>query len=434
MNSSPARTLLSLFVPGGALLLAALLFAHIPTAHATAAPAVGFLMWAAMLGTLTLAWRFQSSRVLFAAVALCVAERGLVLLAQAPAPAANAGFALLALLLPVNLVFFSAIGECGLTLSSIGSGAGILSIQAVIVAVLARMENLEFARWAERAYLPGGLFAWTPLPQLALLAFAAAIAWLGMRMSLLRRPVDSAFFWSACAGFAALNAAAPGRASSLYLATAVLMLAAALVETSYRLAFLDELTGLPGRRAFNQQMLGTGGTYSIAMIDIDHFKRFNDAYGHDTGDQVLRMVAGRLARVGGGGRAFRYGGEEFAIVFPGATVEESFDHLEELRAVIARSAFMVRGPDRSRRPREERRYARPGRRPVGTVKTRTSITVSIGVAEASARLASPDRVLEAADQALYLAKGQGRNRVERARKTRQAPARAPVAVSVGATR
>ncbi len=427
MNSTPARTLLSVLVPGGALLLAALLFAHLPAAQATATPAVEFLMWAAMLVTLTMAWRFHSSRVLFAAMALCLAELGLVMLAQAPAPAANAGFALLALLLPVNLVFFSAVGECGLTLSSLGSGAGILSIQAVIVAVLARTENLEFARWAEHAYLPSGLFAWTPLPQLALLAFAAAVAWLGMRMSLLRRPVDSAFFWSACAAFLGLNAAAPGRASSLYLATGALMFAAALVETSYRLAYLDELTGLPGRRAFNQQMLDMGDNYALAMVDIDHFKRFNDAYGHDTGDQVLRMVAARLARVGGGGRAFRYGGEEFAIVFPDATAEDSAEHLEELRALVARSAFMVRGPDRSRRRRDERRYARPGRIPVGTVKTKTSVTVSIGLAEASVRLASPDRVLEAADQALYRAKGQGRNRVESARKTRQAPARPAVA-------
>jgi diguanylate cyclase (GGDEF)-like protein len=393
---------------------------------------VNFLLWVAMLGALAMAWRFQSSRVLFAVLVLCLAEVALGVLGQASAPAANAGFALLAILVPLNLIFFCANGECGLTPTSVGSGAGILSIQAAAVMVLARPENLEFARWAERAFLPRGFFSWTPLPQLALLAFMAAMVWLGMRMSLLRKPVDGAFFWSACAAFVGLHAASPGRASSLYFATGVLMFAAALVETSYLLAFLDELTGLPGRRSFNQELLALGDSYAIAMVDVDHFKRFNDTYGHDTGDQVLRMVAGQLARVGGGGRAFRYGGEEFAIVFPGQAAQDCTPHLEDLRAAIARSSFMVRGPERSKRRRDERRYAKPGRRPVGSAKTRTSVTVSIGVAESSARLATAELVIEAADQALYYAKGQGRNRVEVARKKRLAPAQPPVAVVSGA--
>lgn len=412
INSAPARTLLSFALPGGALLVSALVVAQVPAAHMAAPPVVDFYLWAALLAGLAMAWRFQSSRVLFALAVLWLGERALLLLAHASPAGANAGYALVAVLLPINLVFFSVIGECGLTLSSIGSGVGILSIQAVVVAVLARPENAEFARWAERAYLPRGLFGWTPLPQLALLAFAAAVAWLGMRMSILRKPVDTGFFWSACAALVALHAAAPGRASTLYFGTGVLIFTAALVETSYVLAFHDELTTLPGRRAFNQALLGLAGRYAIAMADVDHFKKFNDTYGHDTGDQVLRMVAGRLARVGGGGRAYRYGGEEFAIVFPGSGAEQASSHLQELRQAIADSTFMVRGPERSQRKRPERRYAQPGRRPVGKERTRTHVTVSIGVAECDARLRTPEEVIEAADQALYRAKDAGRNRVE----------------------
>jgi diguanylate cyclase (GGDEF)-like protein len=421
VHSAPARTFVSFLVPGGALLAAALVLAYVPAAYATSPQVVRFLLWASILGALTLAWRFQSSRVVFATVVLCLADRALLMLGHASAPAANAGFALLAVLLPLNLLFFSVIGECGLTLTSVGSGAGILAMQAVAVVVLARPENLEFARWAEGAYLPRGLFDWTPLPQVALLAFAAAAAWLGMRMTLLRKPVDGAFFWSVCAAFAGLHAASPGRESSLYLATGMLMFAAALVENSYLLAFHDELTGLPGRRAFNQALLALPDTYAIAMVDIDHFKQFNDNYGHDTGDQVLRMVAGRLAQVSGGGKSYRYGGEEFVIIFPGRNAGECCRHLEELRDSIARSTFMVRGPDRSRRRRNERRYAQPGRRPVGNARTRTAVTVSMGVAECTARLGTPELVIEAADQALYHAKDNGRNRVELAGK----PARRP---------
>ena len=418
MNSAPARTFVSFVAPGGALLMAALVLAHVPAAHATAPYVVNFLLWTAMVGALAMAWRFNSSRVVFAAIVLGLADRALVMLGHASAPAANAGFALLALLVPLNLVFFAVIGECGLTLASVGSGVGIVAVQAVAVIVLARPENLEFAHWAEHAYLPGGRLAWTPLPQLALLATAGTAAWLGMRMALLRKPVDSAFFWSVGAAFAGLHAASPGRASSLYFATGALMFAAALVEASYLLAFHDELTGLPGRRAFNQALLALHDIYSIAMVDVDHFKRFNDTYGHDIGDQVLRMVAGRLAQVGGGGRAYRYGGEEFVIVFPARNVADCVPHLEALRASIHRSSFMVRGPDRSERWRDERRYTKPGRRPVGSVRSRTGVTVSMGVAESSGRLRTPELVIEAADQALYRAKDNGRNRVESADKTR----------------
>ena len=94
--------------------------------------------------------------------------------------------------------------------------------------------------------------------------------------------------------------------------------------------------------------------YSIAMVDIDHFKRCNDTYGHDTGDQVLRLVASRLARVTGGGQAYRCGGEEFAILFPGKTTIDVLEHLEKLRADIEASTLPLawrRPPARGARPR-----------------------------------------------------------------------------------
>lgn len=93
----------------------------------------------------------------------------------------------------------------------------------------------------------------------------------------------------------------------------MLMIAAAASHEAYQMAFRDELTGLPGRRALNERMQRLGRNYVIAMTDVDHFKKFNDTHGHDVGDQVLRLVASRLSKVTGGGRAHRYGGEEFAL-------------------------------------------------------------------------------------------------------------------------
>lgn len=178
-------------------------------------------------------------------------------------------------------------------------------------------------------------------------------------------------------------------------------LLAGLVGNSHRLAFMDELTELPGRRALKGEMRELGTKYAIAMLDVDHFKQFNDTHGHDVGDQVLRMVASRMRKVGGGGRAFRYGGEEFTILFPSRGPKESVAFLEEVRESIANSPMVLRSPDR---PRKKPKNPSPRKGPRKTV----SVTISIGVA-GPAKGKNPEQVMKMADKALYKAKKQGRN-------------------------
>ena len=175
------------------------------------------------------------------------------------------------------------------------------------------------------------------------------------------------------------------------------------------MAFRDELTGLPGRRALDERLKATGRSYAVAMVDVDHFKKFNDTHGHDVGDQVLKLVASRLAGVGGGGIAFRYGGEEFTILFPGKDADEALPHLEQLRADIAGYRMALRAPDRPRRTRSGKR-----RRGASGGTKSLSVTVSIGVAARTPRHDEPEAVIKAADRALYRAKRGGRNRVEAA--------------------
>jgi diguanylate cyclase (GGDEF)-like protein len=263
------------------------------------------------------------------------------------------------------------------------------------------------------------------LPGYALPVFAAAGIVLLARFLLTRKPVDSALLWSLSAFFLALRFTSVTRVSTVYSATAACILAASIIENSYLLAYHDELTTLPSRRAFNDALLRLQQPYSIAVVDIDHFKRFNDAYGHDTGDQVLRLVAASLARVTGGGQAYRCGGEEFNILFPGKTTAEVVDHLEQLRATIESSEFRMRGSDRrqvargpDRRNERARGRARKGRAIRELVHEKLpaplSVTVSIGVATSAKEGSDPDLVLQAADKALYHAKANGRNRVETA--------------------
>jgi len=156
----------------------------------------------------------------------------------------------------------------------------------------------------------------------------------------------------------------------------------------------------------DEQLRALGPRYTLAMIDIDHFKKFNDTHGHDIGDQVLKLVAARLAEVGGGGMAFRYGGEEFSVLFPGRGLKEALPFLESTRAAVERYRMAVRSEER---PRHQEAGIR--RRGDSAPTKLLSVTVSMGAAEPEVERQPPAQVLKAADEALYRAKKGGRNRV-----------------------
>ncbi len=186
--------------------------------------------------------------------------------------------------------------------------------------------------------------------------------------------------------------------------SAILMLSLAVLQEAFQMAFRDDLTGLPGRRALNERLQRLGRNYSLAMSDVDHFKKFNDTYGHDIGDQVLKMVATQLSKVGGGGRAYRYGGEEFTLVFPGKTALQAEPYIEKLRIAIENYKVKIR--DESNRP-SNTKAAKAKRNNLKSDEV--SVTISMGIAERTNELPTPEDVIKAADQALYKAKGAGRN-------------------------
>ena len=379
------------------------------------APSLAFYYFAVFAAGLLLAWRFNSSRVLFSLLVLLLAHRAVDFfsLGQTRTGPGRTAVILVALLIPLNYIALAFMRERGLTIAGIAPRFGMLFLQSVVVAVLCRPENSRTV-WSPT----GG----NVLPSWALIGFVAAAAALVMRFYQTRKPVETGFFWSLLAVFLWLNFDSIGKAADTYAATAGLILAASLIETSYLLAYYDELTGIRGRRAFNEALLSLDQQYAIAIVDIDHFKHFNDTYGHDTGDQVLRMVASRLSDVGGGGQAFRCGGEEFAVLFRNTSAKDAFERLDVLRQVIQNSIFRFRGSERrneARTGQSERR--KPGRKKAAPILQHPAddlaVTVSIGVAEPSTRYRQPEQVIHAADQALYRAKHNGRNRVELASNT-----------------
>jgi len=416
-------TLKSLLVPGGILLLgvAVLLYSGWLTLPL---PALSFLYYCALIGGMLLAWRFHSSRIFFALVVLFLAQQAIELFGGGRVSPGTPGWTAVqaaVVLVPVDFILIAFMQERGFTVAAIAPVSLFLFVQAVIVSVLCRAAEGLPSPPARVHHLATAV----SLPGYALPMFAAAGIFLLVRFLLTRKPVDSALLWSLSAFFLALRFTSITRVSTVYSATAACILAASIIENSYLLAYHDELTTLPSRRAFNDALLRLQNPYSIAVVDIDHFKRFNDTYGHDTGDQVLRLVAASLARVTGGGQAYRWGGEEFNILFPGKTTAEVGDHLEQLRGTIESSEFRMRGGDRrqvARGPdrRNDRARGRAGKgraiRELAQEKLPAplSVTISIGVATSAKEGSDPDLVLQAADKALYRAKANGRNRVETA--------------------
>ncbi len=409
MNSKSLKLVYSFTMPGGLLLASAVALTRFPVLPPSASQVFLWLPYAVFAMGALLSWRFNRSRVLMAMVALAVVYAAIlfyVFQQNGNPDAATTILAAVALLLPMNLAIFSVMQERG-----VNSLAGFLcmmliGLQLVVVTLLCRPELADIAALLRQPFFQWKFLNRLHISQPALLVFLVSTVVLVVRFIWRPKPLEGGFFWALVTAFLALNAVSQGRAPGLYFTTAGLILVVALIEMSYHMAFLDELTGLPGRRAFNEAALKLSENYSVAMVDVDHFKKFNDTHGHECGDQVLRMVASCLADVSGGGQVFRYGGEEFAVIFPAKTTRQCLGHLEELRRQIENAEFTVRGNDRRKNNKTKRNQARNGN------KKKIQVTVSMGVACQSARNASFDQVVRAADKALYRAKDAGRNCVQ----------------------
>lgn len=388
---------------------------------------LNFYLYAIYLVGILLAGRFHVSRVAGALTLFVLAHRAVEFFAGGRIPTSGPGLTALeavSFLVPLNLLLLACSTEKGFALPSWGTKLILLFFESVFVAIICRPHPAPGTELFHGALLNRSWFAWTRIPQLSLLAIAIAIGALVVRFAHTRHPVDASFAWSLVAFSIAIGSGGVGRVSTGLVALACLILAVSVLENSYRIAYYDELTGIPGRRAFNEALLQLQSPYSIAVVDIDHFKSFNDTHGHETGDDVLRMVAKKLEGVSGGGKAFRVGGEEFTILFSGKSASAAYEHLELLRVGIETAEFRLRGSDRRAEPRGPERRHPVTKRKRGNAAARVhadatgatvlSVTVSIGLAEPKVQSTRPQEVIAVADQALYRAKERGRNRVEMA--------------------
>jgi diguanylate cyclase (GGDEF)-like protein len=317
-------------------------------------------------------------------------------------------FVALGVFVPFNFAVLSLIAERGLLNMYGARRLAVIALEAAFTSWIVLTDRTEITDWAYAPLYDTQWFAVSPLPHLALAIIACGIAVCLGVWYIKRSPLDLSLAATGLAFGIAMNGIATPNLFSVFILTAGLMLIVAMLQATYGMAFRDELTGLPSRRALNERLMRLGSCYTIAMIDVDHFKNFNDTYGHDLGDQVLKIVARKIAKAGGGSKPYRYGGEEFTVLFPGKDIDDAIPHLEALRRSVADYRMALRASDRPKRPKSTDR-TRGAFRSAKAV----SVTISIGVAERTEKLATPGAVIGAADRALYRAKKLGRNQIRK---------------------
>jgi GGDEF domain-containing protein len=409
MLSAGLKWLYSLVVPGGLLLLAAIGFLR-PTGLPpwTHPLVVGLSYFVFGFGVL-FGWYLDRGRVVFSILVLALADVLVLFFASGEAAATESGrivFNTVAVLLPLNFLAFGLISDRGAFSRSSVVSLGFVLFQIVAVVWSGSAWQRDVATALEVAYIAPALTAWTRIPQPAILTFAAALALQLFRFGVFRNSIESGFAWSLVAAFLALHGTRYEWAPTNYFAAAGFILLVALVETSYKKTYRDESTGLRARLAFDQVLIGLRKGDSAAIVEIDDLRLINDRYGRSVAERVLHLVATKIAAVPGGGNAFRYSDETFAVIFSGTSAMETLGHLDAVRRRIEMARVPLRGRSRFRQ------FFHQSNGSSSNVEE-LPVTVSIGVAERTNLKYGPDHVIKAAYKAMYGVKQSGGNQVKK---------------------
>ncbi len=192
----------------------------------------------------------------------------------------------------------------------------------------------------------------------------------------------------------------------IYLTVNLTVISAMLLYALYQLywerAYIDELTGIPNRRTLNERLKKIDGAYSLVMIDIDHFKKLNDTYGHTEGDNVLKYLAAHMGRVFGD-IVFRYGGEEFCVILEGTPMHEAAELIDRFRSSVSSKNFILRRDEKIRQKSSKKNRGHEDDFPY------IQVTFSAGLGCKDFPGEDARDIIDQADKALYKAKENGRN-------------------------
>jgi len=422
------RAIFTFIVPGGLVFVAALGFLRPQGLPPWCQGPVTALPYIALTFGLVFGWYFASTRMLLSLATLTVAGQASTTwpLDEDPTSISRTIFAASTFLLPVNLLALSLVKEMPGGTLRMAVRVLPFMLQPFLVLWLCHPAQQDVARAFEAVYLPGWSTTWTPVPQGALLVFLSAGLMLCIRFALQRNPMDAGAFWALVAVFFAYHGTRLGWSPTNFFSTAGLIVFFSLVQAAYQETYRDELTGIPGRLAYEEATAQLGNRYALAVLAFDQLKVYAGAHGKPVVQQVLKLVASKVQAACQAGRVFRVSGEELTLLFPHQSALEALVELEKIRKMIESTSLVLRG---AHRVWEHTGAALPGRK-----DQVLAMTASIGVSDTSSEEVTRSVVIKAAYRALYEAKTAGGNAVKRAMATAQSFRRSrshPSAITTG---
>jgi len=350
---------------------------------------------------------FKRMWLMLVILILAIADRILLYFAAATIVPMEGGrliYHAISFLLPFNLCVFAFMKRRGgMKWQSIGLLGGIL-LQGGAVAFIYQYRSLGFGAFLEDSFINWGLLGRLPLSQPALFAFGLAFAYYFFLYIRTRGVIERAFCWALITVFYGLALSRIGPESSIYFSTAGLIFIISVIENFYREGLQDEITDLPTGKTMRVILSRLNTGYTVAMIEVDNFKRLRNNHGRRVSKQILRSVGEKLTCVTGRGEPFHYEGVLFAVVFPGTFLKDTLPHMEELRQLIKKPGPIphdVKSP--RRKPKKLKR--------IEILANKIPVTVSIGVAERSDTGMSALQAIKKAEKALLTAKNEGGDRM-----------------------
>ncbi len=402
-----AKTLFSFFIPGGLLFLITVIILNLRIIDKVL-PKSALIYPIIVIGAgVLLGLFFKRTWLMLVILILAIADRVLLHFAANTAVTMEGGrliYHAISFLLPFNLCVFAFMKRRGkMTWQSIWFLGAIL-LQGCGVAFIYQYKSLGFGAFLEYSFLKWALLEHIPLSQLALFASGIAFVYYLFLYIRTRGVIERSFCWALISIFCALALSKIGPVSSIYFSTAGLIFVISVIENIYVEGFQDDLTDLPTGKSMYGILSRLDTGYTVALIEVDNFKRLKDNHGRRVSKQVLRSVASKLTSVSGRGKPFRYRGEVFAIVFPGMFLQDTLPHMEELRQTIKKLGPILQS------------QKSPGKKPkrlkrVEILANKVPVTVSIGVAERGDTDMSPQQAILKAEEALGTAKREGHDRM-----------------------
>jgi len=408
MLSQLWKSIIAVLFPGGLIFLIAIGFLRPQGLPMWLQQPVAALPYIVLTFGLIFGWYFASSRMILSLLVLALADRAQVLLHTTDVDQevmSQTIVAITAFLVPLNLLAFSILKEDSLTTLRGAMRVLLVLVQPFLLFWLCLPDQHDLASSFRREFLPSLYTEWTPIPQPALFAFSTALLLHFIRFALHRDPLEGGAIWALVAIFVAYHTSRYGWQPTNFFMAGGLILFVTLLQSFYQRTYRDELTGIPGRLAYDEAIGQLGKRFTVAVIGIDQLTQYANIHGKSVSVQILKLAAPRIQAACSDGQIFRTTGEEFTVLFPGKSATETMGTLDIVRKSVEGIGLFLRGRDRV--------WEQRGTQKAGSRDRELRITLSIGVAEKQSDSATLTLVIKSAYRALYEAKGIGGNLVKR---------------------